>query len=267
MMSANCSRSATTRHIDSWTFLKRRVRRTKLYPTKWQRDIWLRNLLLQCCEFLVMRKADAHVAGRQPGIVPPLPAARAHVAGWAFVVLIRPGPVHRLLEDFPPLLDRSLPQVVFGDGEAHAEVHLPVGGDRKLRLPACALDEGPVPGAGLINCCLIARAQHGQVNTYLVGRTEAVLQGTGVPVGFGVDVQAVLEFDSHSFNEGAGVLDFMSRLGHDRHANDDWQSCGYKALQPADEQSEGSWHAGNTFVRVFCRAVDRDGEAAELRSL
>src|SRR2546426_5212073 len=214
-----------------------------------------------------MRKADAHVAGRQPGIVPPLPAVAPHVAGWAFVVFIRPGPVQRLLEDLPSLLDRSLPQVVLGDREGHAEVHFPVGGDRKLRLPACALYEAPVPGAGLISRCLIARASHGQVNAYRVDGTEAVLEGTGVPVGFGVDVQAVLEFDSHSFNEGAGVLDFMSVVGHDRHANDDWQPPGYKALQPADEQSEGSWHAGNTFVRVFCRAVDRDGEAAELRSL
>ena len=94
-----------------------------------------------------------------------------------------------------------------------------------------------------------------------------MLQGTGVPVGFGVDVQAVLEFDSHSFNEGAGVLDFMSVLGHDRHANGDWQPSGYKALQPADERFEGSRHAGDAFVRVLCRAVDRDGEAAELRLL
>src|SRR3989442_6625381 len=179
-----------------------------------------------------MRKADTHVAGRQPGIVPPLPAARPHVAGWAFVVLIRPGPVHRPLEDFPALLDRSLPQVVFGDGKAHAEVHFPVGGDRKLRLPAWALDEAPVLGARLVNCCLIGRPQHGQVNPYLVGRTEAVLQGTGVPVGFGVDVQAVLEFDSHSFNEGAGVLDFMSVVGHERHANDDWQPPGYRHSSP-----------------------------------
>src|SRR5207245_3409869 len=214
-----------------------------------------------------MRKADAHVTGRQPGIVPPLPAVVPYIAGWAFVVFIRPGPVHRLLEDFPSLLDRSLPEVVFGHGEALAEVHFSVGGDRKLRLPACALNEAPVPGAGLISRSLIARAQHGQVNTYLVGWTEAVQQGTGVPVGFGMDVHAVLESDSHSFNEGAGVLDFMSVVGHDRHANDDRQSSGYKALEPADEGSEGSRYAGNTFVRVLCRAVDRDEEAAELRLL
>src|SRR3989442_14695239 len=105
-----------------------------------------------------MRKADAHVTGRQPGIVPPLPAVVPYIAGWAFVVFIRPGPVHRLLEDFPSHLDRSLPQVVFGDREGHAEVHFPVGGDRKLRLPACALDEAPVPGAGLISRWPIARA-------------------------------------------------------------------------------------------------------------
>src|SRR5207245_10930900 len=129
------------------------------------------------------------------------------------------------------------------------------------------LREAPVPGAGLINCCLTARGSYGEGNAYLVGGTEAVRQGSGIPVGFGVDVQAVLESGSHSFSEGAGVLDFMSVVGHDRHANDDWQSSGYKALQPADERFEGSRHAGDTFVRVLCHAVDRDGEAAKLRLL
>src|SRR5207245_11789081 len=111
-----------------------------------------------------MRKADAHVTGRQPGIVPPLPAVVPYIAGWAFVVFIRPGPVHRLLEDFPSLLDRSLPEVVFGHGEALAEVHFSVGGDRKLRLPACAVNGAPVPGAGVISRGIFAPAEPGRGN-------------------------------------------------------------------------------------------------------
>ncbi len=59
----------------------------------------------------------AHVAGFQPGIGASLATEPSHVARRALIVVVRLCFVHRTLEDFPTLANRSCAEIVLRNGE------------------------------------------------------------------------------------------------------------------------------------------------------
>src|SRR5207249_779824 len=129
-------------------------------------------------KFLIVRQADAHVAGFKPGIIASLAAMSSHIAGGAFVLLIRPGLIHGLLEDFPSLLDCSFPQIKFGEWKRYAQIHLAVGGDGKTIAAARTGDKVARDShAGLFGRPLaVTRVDHVIVYANLISGTETVRQ-------------------------------------------------------------------------------------------
>jgi hypothetical protein len=88
-----------------------------------------------------VREARTHIPGFKPGITSTLAAVRTRLTGRTFVPVGGVRLVDGLLEDLPSFLHRPAPEVIAGDWEGSAEVHLAIGSNGKLTLAARAFDE------------------------------------------------------------------------------------------------------------------------------
>jgi len=102
-------------------------------------------VILQLRPLLEVREARTHISRFKPRIAPTKAAVRPYLTGRTFVPVARLRLVDGLLEDLPAFSYRAGAQIIAWNGEGGAEVHFPVGSNRKTTLAAGTFDEG-LPG-------------------------------------------------------------------------------------------------------------------------